>query len=331
VQPLLWASGIVGVHQMGDSLDARAFKAFQALHQNARLGLRVLYYLPLTGLDSAITLGLRSGLGDSRLRVGGVKLFADGSLGSRTAWMFEPFASNGQSCGVPWMTPEDLRGEISRAIQAGLAVAVHAIGDRANHEVIDAIAAAQSAETPIDGASSARPLRHRIEHVQLLRPDDITRLARCRITTSMQPIHCASDMDMADQHWGKPRAAGAFAWRNVLASGAPLCFGSDSPVEPFNVLAGIHAAVTRRRPDGYPGPDGWHSEQRLSVSEAVHAYTMGAAYAAGDEQHRGSISVGKLADLTVLSGNIFSCPPDAILQTDVLMTLFDGQIVHNAL
>ena len=147
----------------------------------------------------------------------------------------------------------------------------------------------------------------------------------------MQPIHCTSDMDMADVYWGEPRSKGAFAWRSVLDSGAILCFGSDSPVERFDVLSGIHAAVTRRRPDGSPSVEGWHPEQRLTVGEAVHAYTTGAAYAAGDEKHRGSISSGKLADLVTLSRDILTCPHEEILQTEIKMTVFDGRVVFDSL
>jgi predicted amidohydrolase YtcJ len=353
--PLAWAAGITSIHQMGDKPDGRAFHGFQILHQRGELELRVLYYLPRENLTAAVALGVRSGLGDRRLRVGGVKLYADGALGSRTAWMLEPFDDEPHNYGVPWLEPDELREVVREAGRAGLAVAVHALGDRANREVIEAIAAARRVErgAPLrDGSrqgdsqnplstgpslrgrghtSAAHPaLRHRIEHAQLLHSDDFPRLARHGIIASMQPIHCPSDRAMADLHWGEPRCAGAYAWRSMLDAGVHLAFGSDAPVEPLDVLTGIHAAVTRQRADGSPGPSGWHAEQRVSVAEAVHGYTMGAATAAGEEQWRGSITPGKLADLVVLSEDIFHCAPTDILTTRVDLTFLDGRLIHTA-
>lgn len=333
--PLAWAAGITGIHQMGDAPDARAFRTFQLLHQQGELGLRVAYYIPQENLEAAIAVGLRSGFGDERLRIGGVKLFVDGSLGSRTAWMLEPFEDEPHNHGVSRLEPARLLELVRRATAAGLSVAVHAIGDRANREAIEAIAATRrmvpSTFPPADSASWAdAQLRHRIEHAQLLHPDDIPRLARERIVASMQPIHCTSDMEMAELHWGEPRCAGAYAWRSLLDAGVPLAFGSDAPVESPDVLAGIHAAVTRRRADGFPGLEGWHPEQRLSVAEAIHAYTLGAAYAAGEERWRGSITPGKLADLVVLSEDIFACEAMDILAARVDMTIFDGRVAYTA-
>ena len=365
--PLAWAAGITSIHQMGDAPDGRAFRAFQLLNQRGELGLRVLTYLPRENLDAAIAVGLRSGFGDRRLRIGGVKLFADGSLGSHTAWMLEPFQDEPHNRGVGWLEPEELQELVRQASCAGLSVAVHALGDRANREVIEAIAAARRAEnqtpppargrlgggggydagsTPpnetlldfrSEGSPSpnpslrgrGNPLRHRIEHVQLLHPDDIPRLARYRIIASMQPTHCPADMAMADLHWGEPRCASAYAWRSLLDAGVVLAFGSDAPVESLDVLPGIHAAVTRRRADGSPGPGGWHPEQRLRVAEAVHGYTLGAATAAGEEGWRGSITPGKLADLVVLSDDIFASEPMDILAARVAITIFDGRLVYS--
>ena len=325
--PEAWQSGITSIHQMGDRPDGRAFRAFQLLHQRGELSLRVLYYLPRENLEAAVQLGLRSGFGDQRLRIGGVKLFADGSLGSHTAWMLEPFSDEPLNRGVPWLDPQELREIVGYASRSGLAVAVHALGDRANREVIDAVAAARRHEE--ERPESAGPLlRHRIEHAQLLHPDDIPRLARHGLIASMQPIHCTSDMIMADKLWGEPRCAGAYAWRSMLDASVPLAFGSDGPVEPLDVLQGIHAAVSRCRADGSPGPGGWHSEQRLSVVEAVHGYTLGAAHAAGEETERGSITPGKLADLVVLSDDIFKLQPERILDTRVDMTFFDARVVY---
>src|SRR5262249_4546651 len=147
-------------------------------------------------------------------------------------------------------------------------------------------------------------LRHRIEHAQILHPDDLPRFAQLGVIASMQPIHCTQDMRMADAHWGD-RCRGAYAWRSLLNSGALLAFGSDAPVEDLNVIKGLHAAVTRRRPDGYPGPDGWYPEECLSMEEAVYPYTAGAAYTISTEATEGKLAPGMAADLVVLSEDIF--------------------------
>jgi predicted amidohydrolase YtcJ len=170
-------------------------------------------------------------------------------------------------------------------------------------------------------------LRHRIEHVQCIHPSDLPRLAELEIIASMQPIHATSDMEMADAHWGQERARGAYAWRSLLDSGARLIFGSDAPVEPFAPLVGIHAAVTRRRSDGSPGDDGWQGQERVTLAEAIDAYTYGPAYAAGEERYRGGIAPGKVADLILLRRNLFARETMEILETSVDMTVFDGRIV----
>ncbi len=172
-------------------------------------------------------------------------------------------------------------------------------------------------------------LPDRIEHVQLLHPADLPRLTHLGVVASMQPIHATSDMDMAERYWGH-RCQLAYAWRSLLDAGATLAFGSDCPVETLDPLAGIHAAVTRRRADGRPGPGGWIPDQRLTVAEAVHAYTMGAAYAAGEAHLKGSIRPGKLADLVVLSHDIFDIEPMEILHARVEMTILDGRIVYQS-
>jgi predicted amidohydrolase YtcJ len=309
--------GLVGVHTMegGD-----AFAAFQQLEAAGELDMRVLMQIPEENLDAAIQTGLRSGFGNERLRIGAVKIFADGALGARTAHMLEPFEGEPDNTGIAVATAEHLKDVIGKASRAGIACFVHAIGDRANREVLDAVEASRR-------KGEGRHLRHRIEHTQLLHPRDIPRLAQLGVIASMQPIHATQDMLLANNHWGA-RSAGAYAFRSLLNSGAVLAFGSDSPVEDLNVMKGIHAAVTRRRADGSPGPDGWYPEQRLTVAEAVHAYTAGAAYASGEETRKGTLSPGKVADLVVLSQDIFSVDPMAILETEVVATMFDGDFVY---
>jgi hypothetical protein len=166
-----------------------------------------------------------------------------------------------------------------------------------------------------------------MEHVHLLHEDDLGRLAELGIVASMQPIHATSDMEMAERHWGD-RCQLSYAWKSILECGTRLAFGSDSPVETLDPLAGIHAAVTRRRQDGSPGPQGWIPDQRVTVSQAVHAYTLGAAYASGESRIKGTLAAGKLADLVVLSRDIFEIEPMEILDTRVEMTFFDGGCVY---
>ena len=202
-----------------------------------------------------------------------------------------------------------------RTVVGGQAKALHAIGDRACRTVLD-----------VYEEVGSRELRNRIEHVQLLHPQDYGRLGKLGVIASMQPIHATSDMLMADKYWGR-RSAGAYAWRTQLNAGARLAFGSDSPVESFNPFLGIHAAVTRRRADGSPHRDGWYPAQRLTVDEAVYGFTMGAAYASYEETRKGSLTPDKLADLIVLDRDIFTIDPMAIAETGVTATMIDGQWV----
>lgn len=311
--PRAWKLGLTGIHDC----DGRgAFLAYQRLYQRGELGLRVHKHVPSEQLDDAIGAGLRSGLGDDWLRVGHVKIFADGALGPRTAWMLEPFEGEPYNRGIPIHAPDELQALISRAAEHDFACAVHAIGDRANRAVLDALEG-------LDIGDWGLP--HRIEHVQLLHPDDVGRLAELGVVASMQPIHATQDRDMADRYWGQ-RAALGYAWRSLLERGTVLAFGSDSPVEHLSPFAGIHAAVTRRRP-GEEG-EGWYPEQRLTVAEAVRAYTVGAARAAGVEGRLGSLAPGKLADLVVLDRDIFKVEHEEILETRPLGTMIGGRWVY---
>ncbi len=310
--------GLTAVHDMGDLV---SFEAYQRHREDgAPFSLRIVFYLPLEGLDPARALRLRSGLGDDFLRIGGVKVFADGALGPRTAAMLEPYIGEPENRGILTLEPEKLRDVVRRTAEGGLALAVHTIGDRANRLVLDALEA-------LPPENRAR-LRHRIEHVQLIHPDDIGRLATLGVVASMQPIHAVQDAPMADRYWGPARCATAYAWRSLLDAGAVLAFGSDCPVESPNPFLGIHAAVTRSRPDGYGGPEGWVPAQRITVEEAVRAYTWGAAWAAGMEGRLGTLTPGKWADLVVLDQDIFTADPSLIPQTRVLGTMVGGRWVY---
>jgi predicted amidohydrolase YtcJ len=329
-----WAAGIVAIHNANDSPNGLALRTYQLLRQRGELDLRVLQQIPSGSLGYARALGLMSGYGDDKLRIGGIKFFADGSLGSRTASMLQPYLGHPDSRGVPTMDSEELLEQALAASSAGLSLTIHSIGDRANREVLNVLTEVRRREVARDQQNRSdvapaprRRLRHRIEHVQCIHPGDLLRLAQLEIIASMQPIHATSDMEMVDAYWGQERARGAYAWRSLLDSGARLIFGSDAPVEPFAPLVGIHAAVTRRRADGTPGVDGWQGQERVTLAEAIDAYTCWPAYAAGEEGYRGSIAPGKVADLVLLSRNIFGVEPMEILETSVDLTVFDGRIV----
>lgn len=311
--------GIVGVHNMEG---APALRAFQQLRRSGELKLRVLQQIPEADLDAAIQLGLQSGMGDEWLRIGALKIFADGSLGARSALMIEPYEGKPNNYGIAVSTAAHLKQQVEKAARAGLAVHIHAIGDQANRNVLDAFAATRQAGIGLH-------LRHRIEHAQVLHPHDLPRFVELGVIPSMQPIHCTQDMVIADQNWGA-RSRGAYAWSSLLSTGAVLAFGSDAPVETPDVLQGIYAAVTRRRADGYPGPEGWYPEECVSVQEAVYAYTVGAAYAAGEEEDKGALKPGMFADLVVLSTDIFQSEPTQLLETAVVGTMVGGEFVYQA-
>jgi predicted amidohydrolase YtcJ len=319
--PYLAAMGLTGVHDF-DSW--RCFMALQDLYTTGELKIRVLKNIRLEDFPHAAALVVESGFGDDLLRLGGVKLFADGALGPLTAAMIQPYEGEPDNRGMLMLDAEQLVEHGRLAAESGLSLAVHAIGDRAVHEVLDGFEQLRREEAGMP----ARPkLRHRIEHVQLIHPSDAGRLAKLDVIASMQPIHAPSDMWMADRYWGE-RTALAYAWRTQLAHGATLAFGSDAPVESPNPFWGLHAAVTRRRPDGSPGPDGWHPEQRLSRLEALQAFTTGSAYAAGMEDRQGKLAPGYLADLLVLDVDPFNCDPEVLRDIRPIATIVGGEWVN---
>jgi predicted amidohydrolase YtcJ len=315
--------GLTGVHDMrimGGEDGPPAFRAWQRLRSEGKLNLRVWMMLPSERLREATALGLRTGFGDDYLRVGGIKLFADGATGPRTAWMLEPFADAGT--GMPLTPMEDIADIVSRAHQAGISTAIHAIGDRAVRELLDVYAEV----LPRQGGD-VRPLApHRIEHVQHSHSADLQRLTRLGLVASVQPIHATDDITMIEGACGA-RARWAYAFRDLLDAGTVLTLGSDCPVASPNPFWGIHAAVTRQRRNGTP-PDGWYPAQRLTVAEAVWGYTMAPAYASGQVARQGSLTAGKLADLIVLDRDIFNIPAQDIPKAQVLLTILGGQPVY---
>jgi predicted amidohydrolase YtcJ len=320
--PVLHRLGLTGIHDMCVTEGLPVLRPWQRLRAAGELLLRAWVGVPGECLSEAIALGLRTGFGDQVLRVGHVKLFADGSQGARTAWMLEPYED--ADCGLPVTSPAELADIVSRADGAGLSVAIPAIGDRANREMLDIFERMLSDKRLRLTAPPAAP--HRIEHVQNIRPDDVPRLARLGIVASVQPVHVLDDLLVVEQSVG-PRGRFTYAFRDMLDAGATLACGSDCPVSDPNPLWGIHAAVVRQRRDGTP-PGGWYPQQRLTVAEAVWGFTMGPALASGQQAALGSLTPGKLADLVVLDRDIFAIEPTEIAQTQVVMTIFDGRVVY---
>lgn len=324
-QSILWKMGLTGVHDF-DRRDS--FMALQQLHAAGRLKLRVLKNLPVELLDQAYELGLRAGFGDDWLRIGSIKVFMDGALGPHTAAMFQPYIGEEENRGILNMDGEELFEYGRKAAQVGLGLTVHAIGDRANHEVLDAYEQLRRYE--IENRLPA--LRHRIEHVQIIHRDDAARLGQLNVIASMQPIHATSDMLMADALWGE-RSRLAYAMKTQLQQGARLALGSDAPVESPNPFLGLHAAVTRRRADGSPSAEGWYPAEKLTMAEAWEGFTLGPAYAANMEHRLGRLAPGYLADLIVLdaSQNPFTCDPDDLLTMQSSATMVGGEWVYTSL
>jgi predicted amidohydrolase YtcJ len=324
--PLLWQMGLTGVHDFDGS---RCFSALQLLHQRDQLKMRVLKGIHLEDLPHAIEVGLRSGFGDDFLRIGALKLFADGALGPQTAAMLMPYEDDHINRGILMLDAEAVFEHGRLAIEHGINLAIHAIGDRANHEVLAGYAKLRQYEST-QPAVLPPAMRHRIEHVQVIDPADLPQFSKLNLIASMQPIHATSDMQMADRFWGA-RSANAYAWRSLMTSHAPLAFGSDAPVESPNPFLGVHAAVTRRRGDGSPSLQGWYPEQRLNVDEALRAYTIGAAYAAGMEDRLGKLIPGYLADLLILDKNPYTCAPEELLTIRPQATMENGEWVFSSL
>lgn len=309
------AAGLTGIHDL-DSPQPPALRGFEAMRADGSLALRVNMGIPHADLDDALARGIETGSGDEWLRFSNVKIFSDGALGSQTAALEEPYAGTDYR-GVLTVDPAALASDVRRAAGGGIAVAIHAIGDRAVRVALDAI----------EGAGGSRDgLRHRLEHVQLLKERDLARFARLGVVASMQPIHAASDRDLADRYWGE-RCRLGYPWRSLRDAGVVLAFGSDAPVEPIEPLGGIYAAVARKRPSDETR---WYAEQALGIEEAVAGYTSGAAFAVGRERELGTLDVGKWCDAVVLERDLFEEPAEAILETQVRATVTAGVVRYES-
>jgi predicted amidohydrolase YtcJ len=300
--------GVVAIHDKDGWLGAP--RIFQRLAEREGLTLRVWQSVPYERLPELEALTVRSGIGDEFLRIGYLKAFMDGTLGSQTAWMLD-------SSGVQITSGEELADVIRHAARVGWPVGVHAIGDRANREALDAFEATRELWAPLG-------LRHRIEHAQCLAPGDVGRFAALGVSCSVQFSHAPSDRDLADRFWAD-RVDGTYAFRSLWDSGALVANGSDAPVEELDPLAGIRAGVLRTIDDR----PAWRPDQCLTVEEALVASTVNPAWLSGDERRRGKLLPGYLADLVVLSRDPLECPPDELETVEVVATMVGGRWVHN--
>jgi predicted amidohydrolase YtcJ len=306
--------GLTGIQNHDDP---GAYDLFQQLKSDGELTLRAAFWIPIQDLDSAINLGLKSGVGNDFVRFGGVKMYADGSLGSQTALMLEPYEGSDKYIGIEATSQEELKENTIKAGRAGIGVAIHAIGDRAVRQSLNAI---DQSMQQIGGSGN---LRHRIEHVQILHPQDAERFAKLGIIASVQPVHAPADIDIANRYWGK-RARLAYAFKTLLKNGARVVFGSDAPIETLDPRRGIHAAVCRKR---VGSEESWYPEEKLTITEAVSGFTCWASYASCEENLKGSIEVGKLADMVVISKDVFRVDPDEIPDIRVELTILGGRII----
>ena len=316
------AVGLTSVHDAGVTVDT--IPLYKELLAEDALPVRVHVMLRGPGefLEKGASLVPEHGLGDGRLNIHAIKVVADGALGSRGAWLLEPYADEPGTRGLNTVDAAAYERLLGEAVRRGFQVATHAIGDAANRFVLDAYERAFAGR---DGAA----LRFRVEHAQVLAAPDVPRFKRLGVLPSMQPTHCTSDMYWAEDRVGPERVKGAYLWYTFLDAGVRVPAGSDAPVERIDVLPGLQAAVTRQDAKGWP-PGGWQPQERVSLEQALRMFTQDAAYAAFDEKDRGTIAVGMRADLTVLGADLEKTAPAAFSAVPVRLTIVGGRVVHEA-
>lgn len=314
--------GMTGVDDAG--IDLPTYELYREYADEHRLTTRIYAMIRDTGsaFDTISANGPLLGYGNDFLTVRAVKLYSDGALGSRGAAMLAPYSDDPHNRGLLFHPPAELTAMIGKALAKGYQVNIHAIGDGANHEVLDSFAAAYK----LHGGEN---LRNRVEHAQIVAPSDIPRFVQLKLVASMQPTHATSDKNMAVQRIGKERMKGAYAWRTFLDQGTVVAGGSDFPVESPNPFYGLHAAITRQDHQNQP-PGGWYPEQAMTRLEAFRAFTLSAAWAAHEEKTMGSLEPGKWADFIVVDRDIFTIPAKDIWSTKVLQTWVGGKQVYSA-
>lgn len=301
----------------------KVLAAFTALQKEEKMLVRVneQSYLPtIERLKDFIKEGYQTGTGDDFFKIGPLKLLTDGSLGARTAYLSQPYADDSSTRGIAVYTQEELDELVVTAHVNSMQIALHAIGDEAMQMVLNSI---EKAYTHLPKQAP----RHSIIHAQITDHGLLDRMKKLNVIAHIQPLFVSTDLHFVEERIGKERAKTSYQWKTMIDKGIHVACGSDCPIETLDVLQGIYAATTRKDLNGYPS-DGWVPEEKLSVYEAVHGYTLGAAYASFEENRKGSITVGKLADLVVLSDNIFEIEADSIKDVKVEMTFVDGKLVY---
>ena len=310
-----------GVTSAQDNSAWEDFLAYKQLKEDGKLTVRITEWLhfadPLHDLENERAQG---GTTDPWLKTGALKMVTDGALGSRTAAMLEPYSDDAKTTGILIMDPEKLKSLAIERDKAGFQLNFHAIGDRANRLSLDVFEAVAKANRP-------RDRRDRIEHAQVIAPEDLPRFAKLKVIASMQPSHQTTDMRWAESRVGPDRVKGAYAWASLQKSGARLAFGTDYPVEVVSPFRGLYACVTRQLPDGSPA-GGWQPQEKISLQDCIRDYTSGSAYAEFEEGKKGELKVGEYADFIILSNDLTKVPPSEFVKTEVLRTIVGGRTVY---
>jgi predicted amidohydrolase YtcJ len=310
-----------GVTSVQDFSDWENFAVYKQLKEEGKLTVRITEWLPfLASLDDLQNMRAQGGWTDQWLKTGALKAFTDGALGSRTAALLEPYSDDPSTSGILTNDPEKLRKMAIERDKAGFQLAFHAIGDRANRIALDVFEAVAKANKP-------RDRRDRIEHAQVVAPEDFARFAKLNVIASMQPSHQTTDMRWAEERLGRDRLKGAYAWATMIRNGIPLAFGTDYPVEPVSPFRGLYACVTRERPEGGPR-NGWEPQEKISLEDCIRAYTSGSAYAQFEEGKKGQLKPGAYADFIILSNDLTKVPPAEYAKTSVLRTVVGGRTVY---
>jgi predicted amidohydrolase YtcJ len=311
-----------GVTSAQDFSDWSDFLVYVQLKEEGKLTLRITEWLPfLLPTNELLNMRAQGGTTDPWLRTGALKAYTDGALGSRTAALLAPYSDDPSTSGILTNDPDKLRAMAIERDKAGFQLNFHAIGDRANRVALDVFEAVAKANGP-------RDRRDRVEHAQIVAPEDLPRFARLKVIASMQPSHETTDMRWASGRIGPDRAKGAYAWASLERSGAHLAFGTDYPVEPINPLRGLYACVTRELPDGGPA-GGWQPQEKISLDDCIRDYTSGSAYAQFEEGKKGELKAGEYADFIILSDDLTKIPPQQFTKTTVLLTVVGGRTVYS--
>jgi len=321
IQMVLADAAKNGVTSAQDNSDWSDYLIYVQLKEEGKLTLRITEWLPfMESMDNLLNMRAQGGTTDPWLKTGAIKGFIDGALGSRTAAMLASYSDQPSTSGILTNEPDKLRAMAIERDKAGFQINFHAIGDRANRVALDVFEAVAKTNRP-------RDRRDRIEHAQVIAPEDLPRFAQLKVIASMQPSHETSDMRWAGSRLGPDRARGAYAWASLEKSGVRLAFGTDYPVEPINPMRGLYACVTREFPEGGPS-GGWQGQEKISLEDCIRAYTSGAAYAQFEEGKKGELKPGEYADFIVLSNDLTKIPPQQYTKTTVLLTVVGGRTVY---